>query len=164
MKALLSLLIVWMSLPSFSQKAIVSGRITDSTKMGAIEGAQIHFLKNDTTIMSGFRGSYRIELKKHLSDTMVVTHWKYGSVRVPVALLAGAMEELNIAYPVSCKSFPKTGVCPMCHTGANSIRIVYGMPSKEMFEKSEKGEVKLGGCVVDDCIPHYHCKTDRIDY
>jgi hypothetical protein len=164
MKSLFTLLILMFGLQVFSQKAIVSGRITDSAKMGTIEGAQIHFLKNDTTITSGFRGSYRIELKKFLADTMVVTHWKYGTVKMPVSLRDGALGEIDISFPRSCKSFPKTDVCPMCHNSANSIRIVYGLPSKEMFEKSENGEVKLGGCVIDYCMPHHYCRTDKIDY
>lgn len=163
-KTQLTLLLIVIVFQAFSQKAILHGRITDSTGRGIIQDAEIHFLKNDTTIISSSGGSYRIELSRYLKDTVVVNHWKYGKVTVPVALWDKSVEELNISFPAPCKSFPKTDICPRCHTSASSVRIVYGYPSEEMFEKSERGEIRLGGCVINDCMPNYHCKKDAFDY
>jgi hypothetical protein len=40
-------------------------------------------------------------------------------------------------------------VCPAC--GAKAIvRIAYGLPSPELVEKADRGEVVLGGC----CLAH----------
>ena len=36
-------------------------------------------------------------------------------------------------------------ICPKCKS-KNIIPIVYGYPSSELFELSEQGKVKLGGC------------------
>ncbi|MFM7062523.1 MAG: hypothetical protein ACKO04_03385 [Actinomycetes bacterium] len=36
--------------------------------------------------------------------------------------------------------------CPTC--GTRMVRIVYGYPSPETFERSSRGEFALGGCVV----------------
>lgn len=36
-------------------------------------------------------------------------------------------------------------ICPKCKS-KNIISIVYGYPSSELFELSEQGKVKLGGC------------------
>lgn len=41
--------------------------------------------------------------------------------------------------------------CPLCNK-KELIPIVYGFPGPELFEESEKGLVKLGGC----CLPHPH--------
>ena len=52
--------------------------------------------------------------------------------------------------------------CPKCNN--NLIEIVYGMPSSELFEAEERGEVMLGGCCVSDNDPKYHCKNCDINF
>lgn len=47
--------------------------------------------------------------------------------------------------------------CPKCGS-KNSLRIIYGMPSYELFEEAEAGKVKLGGCCVIEGGPEYFCK------
>ncbi len=37
--------------------------------------------------------------------------------------------------------------CPRCHSN-EVVLIRYGMPSPEMVEASQRGEMALGGCVV----------------
>lgn len=38
-------------------------------------------------------------------------------------------------------------ICPQCKSN-NIIPIMYGMPAPEAFEEAEKGNLKLGGCIV----------------
>ena len=46
--------------------------------------------------------------------------------------------------------------CPNC--GSKSIvRIVYGLPGPELFEKAERGEVMLGGCIITGNDPAHGC-------
>ena len=52
--------------------------------------------------------------------------------------------------------------CPKCSAGL--VEIVYGMPSYELFEAAERGEVVIGGCEVIGDGPKYHCKNCNIDY
>ena len=47
--------------------------------------------------------------------------------------------------------------CPRCGS-KNSIRIVYGYPSHELFNEAEAGKVKLGGCCIFEGSPEYFCK------
>lgn len=47
--------------------------------------------------------------------------------------------------------------CPKCNS-RNSVRIVYGMPSYELFKEAEAGEIKLGGCSIMEGSPEYFCK------
>lgn len=47
--------------------------------------------------------------------------------------------------------------CPRCGS-KNSIRIVYGYPSHELFNEAEAGKVKLGGCCIFESSPEYFCK------
>jgi len=46
--------------------------------------------------------------------------------------------------------------CPRCHSAA-VVRILYGLPSAEGFRMAERGEVMLGGCVVDASSPQWAC-------
>ncbi|WP_075979941.1 hypothetical protein [Bacillus massilinigeriensis] len=47
--------------------------------------------------------------------------------------------------------------CPKCES-KNTIRILYGMPTHEVFQKAEAGEIKLGGCSILVGGPEYYCK------
>ena len=53
--------------------------------------------------------------------------------------------------------------CPSCGSH-RVIPIVYGMPGAELAEASERGEVQLGGCVVTDHDPVWHCKACAHDW
>jgi hypothetical protein len=35
---------------------------------------------------------------------------------------------------------------------------VYGYPTRETFEAAERGELALGGCVIDEESPDYECR------
>jgi len=45
--------------------------------------------------------------------------------------------------------------CPTC--GSRMIPILYGLPSSEMRGPVERGEIKLGGCVVSGNDPQWWC-------
>jgi hypothetical protein len=48
--------------------------------------------------------------------------------------------------------------CPQCG-GRRLIPIAYGLPGPELFEAAERGEVILGGCLVDDANPLWQCAS-----
>ena len=52
--------------------------------------------------------------------------------------------------------------CPHCGS-ARVIPIVYGLPGPELFQAAERGEVALGGCLVDDRNPMWHCNGCGVD-
>ncbi len=51
----------------------------------------------------------------------------------------------------------KNQKCPKCGSN-NTVPIMYGMPPYELLEKEEIHEVILGGCIVHDESPCWHCK------
>jgi hypothetical protein len=55
-------------------------------------------------------------------------------------------------------------VCPHC--GGQSIPIMYGFPAnlEAAFEAEERGEVVIGGCVIDDDNPIWSCSDCRERY
>lgn len=50
---------------------------------------------------------------------------------------------------------PITPACPRC--GSASLEIAYGLPSPDLFEASDRGEVVLGGCMVTDDDDEFQC-------
>ena len=52
--------------------------------------------------------------------------------------------------------------CPNCN--GNLLDIIYGLPDYKMGEKAMKGEIFLGGCMISDNDPIYHCNTCRRSY
>lgn len=51
---------------------------------------------------------------------------------------------------------PRKYRCPAC-SEKSGVDISYGMPSPELFEAAERGEVALGGCCIDDELPERQC-------
>ena len=45
--------------------------------------------------------------------------------------------------------------CPQC--GGKVVNILYGEPSSEAFEKTDRGEIVLGGCIIYEDMPDYQC-------
>jgi hypothetical protein len=54
---------------------------------------------------------------------------------------------------------PRRGTykCPNCDS-KDIVSIVYGYPGPELFEESDLGKVKLGGCCMEIDAPDRHCK------
>lgn len=50
----------------------------------------------------------------------------------------------------------KPRTCLKC-SSSKVIPIAYGYLSSEMIEELERGEIILGGCVITDEIPLWHC-------
>ena len=47
-------------------------------------------------------------------------------------------------------------VCPSCES-KNVVPIEYGLPGDEMREDAIKGKIHLGGCMIEDDSPDFHC-------
>jgi hypothetical protein len=46
--------------------------------------------------------------------------------------------------------------CPECHA-KDTVPIVYGFPSYDTFEAADRGEVAIGGCVIEADNPRWGC-------
>lgn len=50
-------------------------------------------------------------------------------------------------------------ICPKCGS-EDSIKILYGYPSREGIMLEAAGKVKLGGCLIyTEYTPEYHCNN-----
>jgi len=57
---------------------------------------------------------------------------------------------------------PLTPKCPRC--GKRTIPIVYGEPTPETVQASVDGQVRLGGCLVDDHFPTRYCRWCKLSF
>ena len=55
-------------------------------------------------------------------------------------------------------------VCPVCNSNKDVIPIIYGKPAAETIKRAEKGECRLGGCMIDKDSPYYYCKKDKKEF
>jgi len=55
-------------------------------------------------------------------------------------------------------TYNRTPMCPTCGSAA-VVRIVYGFPTREGFEAARRGEIVLGGCVIEADAPLWACKA-----
>ena len=47
-------------------------------------------------------------------------------------------------------------VCPECGS-EDVLPIIYGLPAPETEERAQRGEVRLGGCIVEEGSPTLVC-------
>lgn len=47
-------------------------------------------------------------------------------------------------------------ICPICKK-RSVVKIIYGYPSQELLDEAIKKEVVLGGCIVEETSPEFHC-------
>ena len=46
--------------------------------------------------------------------------------------------------------------CARCGS-TDVVEIVYGLPGADLWESSQRGEIELGGCVIEPDAPDYAC-------
>lgn len=54
--------------------------------------------------------------------------------------------------------------CPVCKSDKEVIPIIYGKPGTELIQKAERGECRLGGCMISENSPRYYCKKDKKEF
>ncbi len=53
---------------------------------------------------------------------------------------------------------PENISCPQC-SATNPLEILYGLPSDEMQLAEFRGEIALGGCIINDSSPAFACRA-----
>ena len=57
---------------------------------------------------------------------------------------------------------PKPPPCPRCASAC--IPIVYGLPGSELIEAAIRGEVRLGGCIIEGEDPQWACTVCEVEF
>ena len=54
--------------------------------------------------------------------------------------------------------------CPSCNISGHVVPIIYGMPNEKAIQKQDKGNAILGGCLMEEGAPKYHCKDCEFEW
>jgi|SRR5687768_16402260 len=149
---------------SFGQNSGLKGQVIDNGQ-NPLAGLTIKILDSDSVVtwtVTGQNGDYELQnIKPGLYDLSIQHLGFRERILKDVRIPANDILQFNITHPGPCTKSEK--VCPNGHTD-NLIPIVYGLPRKRSIKKSDKGQIKLGGCIVTDCDPAWYCKTDQIEF
>jgi len=152
----------------FSQSGQISGRLTLGSELKDIYGFQyflIQLKKNDSVVKETFADSTgHFELKNFKTGFYSLTIHQIGNRDgIMDSLLISGDTTINLTYPAKCKYVYTRGWKPRCIGGHTDsiIPISYGFPTKKTMERAKRGLVRLGGCMVTGCDPHYYCTIHK---
>lgn len=100
-------------------------------------------------------GEHTLRLKRKTGELLVSRQIRFAE-NEPLSL--------SLEVPPFCPYNPNAQICPICKKKDQVVDILYGFPSEEMFEASDRGDIMLGGCEVSNCDPHHYCKRDKIEF
>lgn len=169
MKCSLIIALLTSNLFCFSQKAELKGVFFDSLLYS--RPVRIILLK-DTNIISETgiyvsNGKYSF---KNLYDGLYTLRFlRIGErpiVKDSIVIKNEETVELNVHPEKECHFHYPKGYKPHCPKNPldKFIPIVYGFPSPKMFKKAKAGKIRLGGCIVTDCDPHYYCPKHDLEF
>lgn len=53
--------------------------------------------------------------------------------------------------------------CAKCQS-KEVVSILYGLPTREAFKDASEGKLSLGGCIVTDQSPKWHCQGCEYEF
>jgi hypothetical protein len=164
MKTLAFFLLTAISVSSFSQTCSLKGHIAFLDDNSDFDNLTILLIQNGEVITGATtdsKGNYAINnIPIGIYDLKLTLIGFRDKIIKDFAIKEEVRTE-NFVFPDPCKSSKK--VCPQGHSD-NIIPIIYGYPTNRNLNKAKKGKIKLGGCVVTDCDPKWHCTKHNIDF
>ncbi|HXC05262.1 MAG TPA: hypothetical protein VNZ86_10955, partial [Bacteroidia bacterium] len=129
MNKLMVIMVLFFSLSLGAQQAVFKGLLVDSTGRGYVQGAEIHFVRNDTSVWTTIpAGHFYMSLHKFLSDTVIITHQVWGTLRFTINLKDRSVKDTLIRLPLACRTHPVSDICPVCKSNKDVIPVIYGLP------------------------------------
>lgn len=166
-------------LPEYCQ---VSGIVTDDRGIGIQEaGVELVHVGGDGQPVEGLPpyqaltargGGYSFKFPCGKSPKVALRSSFGRNLYAPsqvVSLVSGKMKhdiKLEIRKEDLPCEFNNAEAMPACHICAKKDMVIpyrYGLPSVEMGQREKAGEIRLGGCVIDQCQPSWYCKRDEVD-
>jgi hypothetical protein len=140
------------------------GNIKYSEDSTAFSGLLIIILRDSTIITGGVtdvNGNYQIKDIPFGTYNIKLSQIGFRDKLISNVEINSYQKNMDFVFPSPCRTMSRE--CPSGHSD-EIIPIVYGLPGKRLLKKAERGAVKLGGCVITDCDPKWHCKRHNIDF
>ena len=157
-------LLIAVSVSSFSQTGNLKGHISfldDNSDFGNLTILLVQNGKVITCAITDNKGNYVINNIPIGFYELKFTTIGFRDKIINAIEIKEEQRTENFVFPDPCLTSKK--VCPQGHSDY-IIPIIYGYPTNRNLKKAKKGKIKLGGCVVTDCDPKWHCTKHNIDF
>jgi hypothetical protein len=165
MKRLAAFVLALTSILSFGQIGVIKGHITNRDGKMGFPGLEVTILKGDSLVtgtVTNQNGDFEINQVKSGTYNLKLQFLGFRERIIrDIKIYENRIEVLNLIHPDSCAQSKR--FCPKGHSN-DLIPIVYGLPGKKHMRQSEKGKVRLGGCLVTECDPKWYCKDHKIEF
>ncbi|MBR9859585.1 carboxypeptidase-like regulatory domain-containing protein [bacterium] len=149
----------------FPQTASIEGHVHNINEDKGLAFAYVVLDGEKIVALTNDYGDFTIDSLSEGFHSLKITYFGYQDLTVDSIYVAhDTVINLYIEFPPPCKYDRKNKKCPVCHKKDKVIPIIYGLPSKGLVTESEKGKVRLGGCEVTGCDPHWYCKRDNKEF
>ncbi len=154
----------------FCQTGYLHGQIYDRHNSQGVRYVSLRLLRTTLTTLSDSTGYFKIDsIPFGTYDLKVYREGVGDTTLTGLQITKDTIADLFIGYPWTCRyTQPRNEVtentCPICHKEGRVIPIVYGKPARKLIQDSRLGKVRLGGCVIFGCEPHWYCKRDDYEF
>ncbi len=151
------------------QTGTIKGNIYDTVENRPVSFASLSLVDSmidrEMRVMTDINGNFIINnIPVGIYDLRISYVGYPDTTLKSIKVVQDTVTELKIKYPPFCKYDKRNKTCPICKKTDEVIPIIYGYPSKKLLKEARKGKVKLGGCLVSACHPHWYCKRDKKEF
>jgi len=151
---------------SFCQNyGTIEGVVFDSAENIVIAYANLVLIKADIATASDKEGKFIFNNMLAGEDILKCSLIGYGTPRrLNIKIYADSTTFIKINLAKCQYDIMGLPNCPICNRTDETIPILYGEPTKKSLRRAKKGKIKLGGCLITHCDPHWYCKRDKISF
>ncbi|MCF8228834.1 MAG: carboxypeptidase-like regulatory domain-containing protein [Bacteroidales bacterium] len=143
----------------------LEGIVFDNTRSEGVQYAHIHLLKSDLRMITDSAGNFKLEDIPAGDEVLKNDALGYGKPRiVHIRIFEDSTVFIRLNLEACEYDYLGGGNCPVCLQTDQVIPIVYGNPGRKTIRRMKKGEVYLGGTVIDYCQPRFYCKRDKVKF
>jgi hypothetical protein len=170
MKALSILIFIFYSFNLYSQTSEINGRFNITEPYLNYYDVQILLKQGDGILMKSRIDSLGNFIFKNVPEGFYALIFDPLGFRQFITdsffVFHDSTKQVIFNYPPPCRYIYEEGMTPKCIYGHSNkiIPIIYGLPLPKTMKKAKKGLLKLGGCIVSGCDPHFYCKVHKIEF
>jgi len=151
----------------FSQTGRIEGHIINRNTSKPISFVNIYLQNTKIGASTDMDGNFVLEGVPAGVYNIQISHIEYGdTILKSVQVLVDSTIRLDFEFPLFCKYKQSVNnkTCPVCHKKNQVIPIYYGYPSESLMKLAKENKARLGGCMISNCMPHWYCLRDSLEF
>ena len=151
----------------FTQTGRIEGRIINRETSKPVSFVNIYLQNTRLGAATDVDGNFVFEKIPAGVYDIHISHIEYGdTILKSVRVVADSTIRLDFEFPLYCK-YKQTinnKTCPICHSKKQVVPIYYGLPSEGLIKLVKENKARLGGCMISNCMPHWYCLKDSLEF